>query len=203
MAAEPRLDPAVALEHMGDSPYIGTGLMRIRMPMMLGRRYQPATMKIGIWQKDMQIIGDLARELNCPTPMLGLSGNRKQVLETIERMTPIPGSLVSTLCSRSAALEVPSATTTMPAWIELPIPTPPPWWTLTQVAPDARIYAFDEDYALESIAEAATGVFDGSLTIRRGDFTIGEGPWAAFDIVAAKIIVSAKSTCPSTPWSNP
>jgi len=26
----------------------------------------------------------------------------------------------------------------------------------------ARIYAFDEDYALESIAEAATGVFDGS-----------------------------------------
>ena len=25
----------------------------------------------------------------------------------------------------------------MPAWIELPIPTPPPWWTLTQVAPAA------------------------------------------------------------------
>ena len=32
-----------------------------------------------------------------------------------------------------------------------------------------------------------TGVFDGSLTIRRGDFTIGEGPWAAFDIVANDI----------------
>lgn len=69
------LDPAVALEHMGDSPYIGTGLMRIRMPLMLGRRYQPATMKIGIWQKDMQIIGDLARELNCPTPMLNASAD--------------------------------------------------------------------------------------------------------------------------------
>ena len=26
-----------------------------------------------------------------------------------------------------------------------------------------------------------------SLTIRRGDFTIGEGPWAAFDIVANDI----------------
>ena len=25
----------------------------------------------------------------------------------------------------------------MPLWIELPIPTPPPWWTLTQVAPAA------------------------------------------------------------------
>ena len=27
----------------------------------------------------------------------------------------------------------------------------------------------------------------GSLTIRRGDFSIGEGPWAAFDIVANDI----------------
>ena len=27
----------------------------------------------------------------------------------------------------------------MPAWIELPIPTPPPWWTLTQVAPAATL----------------------------------------------------------------
>lgn len=69
------LDPALALQHMGSSPYIGTGLMRIRMPMMLGRRYQPATMKIGIWQKDMQIIGNLARELNCPTPMLNASAD--------------------------------------------------------------------------------------------------------------------------------
>lgn len=42
------LDPRVALQHMGHSPYLGTGLMRIRMPMMLDRRYQPATMKIGV-----------------------------------------------------------------------------------------------------------------------------------------------------------
>ena len=67
------LDPRVALRHMGHSPYIGTGLMRIRMPMMLERRYQPATMKIGVWQKDMQIIGDMARALDCPTPLLNAS----------------------------------------------------------------------------------------------------------------------------------
>ncbi len=67
------LDPQVALTHMGYSPYIGTGLMRIRMPMMLERRYQPATMKIGVWQKDMQIIGDMAREVDCPTPLLNAS----------------------------------------------------------------------------------------------------------------------------------
>ena len=67
------LDPRVALRHMGHSPYIGTGLMRIRMPMMLDRRYQPATMKIGVWQKDMQVIGDMAREIDCPTPLFNAS----------------------------------------------------------------------------------------------------------------------------------
>ena len=42
------------------------------------------------------------------------------------RTTPMPGSDRSTRASRSPAFAVPSATTTMPAWIEYPIPTPPP-----------------------------------------------------------------------------
>ena len=33
-------------------------------------------------------------------------------------------------------------------------------------------------------AQGNSGVFDGSFTIRRGDFSIGEGSWAKFDIVA-------------------
>jgi hypothetical protein len=33
-------------------------------------------------------------------------------------VTPVPGSVVSTRSSRRAASGVPSATTTMPAWIE-------------------------------------------------------------------------------------
>jgi L-threonate 2-dehydrogenase len=64
------LDPAVALQHMGHSPYIGTGAMRMRMPLMIARQYEPATMKIALWQKDMQVIGDMARSVNCPTPLL-------------------------------------------------------------------------------------------------------------------------------------
>ena len=36
-------------------------------------------------------------------------------------------------------------------------------------------------------AQGNSGVFDGSFTIRRGDFSIGEGAWAAFDIVANDI----------------
>lgn len=64
------LDPAVALEHMGHSPYIGTGAMRLRVPFMIERRYEPATMKIALWQKDMQVIGEMARSVHCPTPLL-------------------------------------------------------------------------------------------------------------------------------------
>jgi 3-hydroxyisobutyrate dehydrogenase-like beta-hydroxyacid dehydrogenase len=64
------LDPAIALELLGSSPYLGTGLMRIRMPMMLSREYEPATMKVRLWQKDMQVIGETARNLHCPTPLL-------------------------------------------------------------------------------------------------------------------------------------
>ena len=49
----------------------------------------------------------------------------------------MPGSVVSTRSSFAAASSVPSATQTMPAWIEWPMPTPPPWWIDTQVAPEA------------------------------------------------------------------
>ena len=49
----------------------------------------------------------------------------------------MPGSLVSTRVTFSYAGAEPSATTTTPAWIDLPMPTPPPWCTDTQVAPDA------------------------------------------------------------------
>ncbi len=40
------------------------------------------------WTKHDPITGP---NLNCPTPMLGLSGNRRQVLQTLDRMTPVPG----------------------------------------------------------------------------------------------------------------
>lgn len=67
------LDPQVALRHMGSSPYIGTGLMRLRVPMMIKGQYQPASMKMHLWQKDMQIIADMARSVSCPTPLLNAS----------------------------------------------------------------------------------------------------------------------------------
>jgi 3-hydroxyisobutyrate dehydrogenase-like beta-hydroxyacid dehydrogenase len=100
------LDPAVALQHMGHSPYIGTGAMRLRVPFMIERRYEPATMKIALWQKDMQVIGEMARAVQCPTPLLdacapiytaamalglGLS-DTAATAEVLARMTGDPGA---------------------------------------------------------------------------------------------------------------
>jgi polyisoprenoid-binding protein YceI len=43
-------------------------------------------------------------------------------------------------------------------------------------------------------AQGNTGVFAGQFTIRRGDFAIGEGAWAAFDIVANDVTVKFRVT---------
>jgi putative dehydrogenase len=55
----------------------GAGTSRIfelRGPMMAENRYDDVTMSVKIWQKDMTVIGDFARELGCPTPLFSASG---------------------------------------------------------------------------------------------------------------------------------
>ena len=44
-------------------------IFELRAPMMVRNRYDDATMKVAIWQKDMQVIGDFAGALGCPTPL--------------------------------------------------------------------------------------------------------------------------------------
>ncbi|GEO14306.1 NAD(P)-dependent oxidoreductase [Microvirga aerophila] len=44
-------------------------IFELRAPLMAQRRYEPATMSIGLWQKDMQVIGEFARQIGCPTPI--------------------------------------------------------------------------------------------------------------------------------------
>lgn len=51
------------------SPIIGTGVFRLRGKFMVERNYRPATMKIEVWQKDMQVIGDMAKSVDCPVPL--------------------------------------------------------------------------------------------------------------------------------------
>ena len=51
---------------------VGAGNSRIfelRAPMMVKGKYKNPTMKISVWDKDMQVIGDYARKIKVPTPM--------------------------------------------------------------------------------------------------------------------------------------
>ena len=51
------------------SSVLGTGVYRLRGDFMVKRNYLPATMKVEVWQKDMQVIGDMARAVNAPVPL--------------------------------------------------------------------------------------------------------------------------------------
>jgi L-threonate 2-dehydrogenase len=51
------------------SPVVGTGVFKLRGKFMVDRKYLPPTMKVEVWQKDMQVIGDMARSVNCPVPL--------------------------------------------------------------------------------------------------------------------------------------
>jgi 3-hydroxyisobutyrate dehydrogenase-like beta-hydroxyacid dehydrogenase len=48
-------------------------IFELRAPMMVKDRYAPATMKISVWQKDMDVIGSYARKIRVPTPMFDTS----------------------------------------------------------------------------------------------------------------------------------
>jgi len=44
-------------------------VFELRAPMMVKGRYDDATMKLGLWQKDMAVIAEFAQALGCPTPL--------------------------------------------------------------------------------------------------------------------------------------
>ncbi|MGB8620227.1 MAG: NAD(P)-dependent oxidoreductase, partial [Pseudolabrys sp.] len=62
------LDPRMIV----DLVTAGAGNSRVfelRAPMMAKGRYDNVTMKISVWDKDMQVIGDYARKIRVPTPI--------------------------------------------------------------------------------------------------------------------------------------
>ncbi|OGA33283.1 MAG: hypothetical protein A3F75_14845 [Betaproteobacteria bacterium RIFCSPLOWO2_12_FULL_64_23] len=62
------LDPAQVLKVISN----GAGssrMLEVRGPMMVKGDYSDATMKVAVWQKDMKIIGEYARSIDCPTPL--------------------------------------------------------------------------------------------------------------------------------------
>lgn len=66
------IDPQIIF----DLVQAGAGNSRVfelRAPMMVNNDYNDVTMKIDVWDKDMQVIGDYARKIKVPTPMFNAS----------------------------------------------------------------------------------------------------------------------------------
>jgi 3-hydroxyisobutyrate dehydrogenase-like beta-hydroxyacid dehydrogenase len=63
------LDPEIMIKAISDGG--GTSRMfEVRAPLMAAAKYDAATMKMDMHQKDINIISEFARKLNCPTPLL-------------------------------------------------------------------------------------------------------------------------------------
>ena len=62
------LDPAQVLRVISNSAG-SSRMLEVRGPMMVKGDYSDATMKVAVWQKDMKIIGEYARSIDCPTPL--------------------------------------------------------------------------------------------------------------------------------------
>jgi len=51
----------------------GSRMFTVRGPLMVANHYEPATMKVETWQKDMKIIAEFAAEVGAPTPLFHAS----------------------------------------------------------------------------------------------------------------------------------
>ncbi len=68
-ARKMKLDPQQVWDLFSSSPVLGNGVFKLRGKQMVEQNYLPATMKVEVWQKDMQVIGDMAKSVDCPTPL--------------------------------------------------------------------------------------------------------------------------------------
>ena len=66
------LDPETISKVAGDGAG-GSRMFQVRGPQMVAGRYDDATMKVEVWQKDMKIIGEYATKLGVPTPLFSAS----------------------------------------------------------------------------------------------------------------------------------
>ena len=72
LAERAGLDPNMVVELVGPGAG-GSRMFQMRAPMMVKGVYEPATMKVSTWKKDMAIIAEFADEVGCETPLFTLT----------------------------------------------------------------------------------------------------------------------------------
>src|ERR1700730_17679941 len=72
LAERAGLDPKMVVEMVGPGAG-GSRMFQMRAPMMVEGKYEPATMKVSTWKKDMAIIAEFADDVGVETPMFTLT----------------------------------------------------------------------------------------------------------------------------------
>jgi L-threonate 2-dehydrogenase len=72
LAERAGLDPKMVVEMVGPGAG-GSRMFQMRAPMMVAGVYEPATMEVSIWKKDMAIIAEFADQVGCTTPLFTLT----------------------------------------------------------------------------------------------------------------------------------
>jgi 3-hydroxyisobutyrate dehydrogenase/glyoxylate/succinic semialdehyde reductase len=72
LAEQAGLDPKMVVALVGPGAG-GSRMFQMRAPMMVEGIYEPATMKVSTWKKDMAIIAEFAEDVGCETPLFTLT----------------------------------------------------------------------------------------------------------------------------------
>jgi putative dehydrogenase len=72
LAQRAGLDPKMVVDMVGPGAG-GSRMFQMRAPMMIEGVYEPATMKVSTWKKDMAIIAEFADDIGCATPLFTLT----------------------------------------------------------------------------------------------------------------------------------
>jgi L-threonate 2-dehydrogenase len=72
LAERAGLDPKMVVDMVGPGAG-GSRMFQMRAPMMVEGIYEPATMKVSTWKKDMEIIAEFAEDVGCATPLFTLT----------------------------------------------------------------------------------------------------------------------------------
>jgi L-threonate 2-dehydrogenase len=72
LAQRAGLDPKIVIDMIGPGAG-GSRMFQMRAPMMAEGVYEPATMKVSTWKKDMAIIAEFADAIGCATPLFTLT----------------------------------------------------------------------------------------------------------------------------------
>jgi L-threonate 2-dehydrogenase len=72
LAERAGLDPKTVVDMVGPGAG-GSRMFQMRAPMMVEGVYEPATMKVSTWKKDMAIIAEFADDVGCTIPLFTLT----------------------------------------------------------------------------------------------------------------------------------